>query len=43
VPTETSWGEPIPGDLNLLLRAMLAEDPTYRKSQLCLNLLGPID
>lgn len=43
VPTQTMWGEPIPGDLNLLLKAMLSEDPTYRKSQLCFSLLGPVD
>lgn len=43
VPTRTSWGEPIPGELNLLLKAMLAQDPTHRRSQLCLSLLGPVD
>lgn len=43
VPTKTSWGEPIPGDLNLLLKSMLAVDPTHRRSQLCLDLLGPLD
>jgi hypothetical protein len=43
VPTKTSWGEPIPGDLNLLLKSMLAVDPTYRRSQLCLTMLGPVE
>jgi serine/threonine protein kinase len=43
VPTHTTWGEPIPGDLNLLLKAMLSQDPTYRRSELCLALLGSPD
>lgn len=43
VPTKTNWGETIPGDLQLLLKTMLAQDPTHRRSQLCLALLGPVD
>lgn len=43
VPTRTTWGEPIPGNLNLLLKSMLAEDPAHRRSELCLALLGPVD
>ena len=43
VPTKTSWGEPIPGDVNLLLKSMLAVDPTYRRSKLCLTMLGSIE
>ena len=42
VPTKTSWGEQIPGDLHLLLKAMLAVDPTYRRSELCLTMLGAV-
>lgn len=43
VPTQTTWGEPLPGNVNLLLKSMLAQDPTYRRSELCLALLGPVD
>lgn len=43
VPTKTFWGEAIPGQLTLLLKSMLTVDPTYRRSRLCLDLLGAFD
>lgn len=40
VPTHTRWGEAIPADLQALLKSMLNPDPQYRRSALCLALLG---
>jgi serine/threonine protein kinase len=40
VPERMRNGEPIPSDLQVLLKIMLNPDPEYRRSRLCLALLG---
>ena len=43
IPTNTSWGEPLSSDLKIVLKSMLAVEPTYRRSKLCLSLLGSLE